>query len=296
MNQVSRYILGIYQVSLMVRDTLEYGMVKETYNKDVYLQRKAHINHGLEEGSPLSFFLKNNGEVGEKIRSQLQEFIDDVYGDESNIVKIEDDKVIVDRASIVRLYDYIVGIHETLKDILDGHYTNAEKEGNGEHEVKDLIDADDKFYRSLACLTITDEIHRSFVEFNKTMNEAKGQANPQSNFVLNEIKRYVGFYKFVVTHSKIEDPLFKKATDDTMEVLYYMEGSKKLESGQNLKSMIDALHKTWQDCCAAYEPAWRQLYIKEWQVLIDFEKQMFAKKDQENVNAQENSEDRKNIN
>ncbi len=286
MNQISRYILGIYQVSLMVRDTLEYGMVKESYSKDIYMQRKAHLQHGLVDGSPLSSFLKNNGETGDKIRSQLEEFIGDIYGDESTIVKVEDDKLIVDRATIVKLYDFVVGIHETLKDILDGHYSNANKEGNAESEIKALIDADDKFYRSLACLTITDEIHRSFVEFNKTMAEAKGQKNPQSNFVLNEIKRYVGFYKFVTTHSKIEDTDFIKATEQTMEVLYYMEGSKKLEPGQSLKEMIDALHRSWQNLCATYEPNWRQLYIKEWQSLIEFEKKLFEanKKGQDNIN------------
>ena len=67
MNNATRFIMGIYQVSLMVRDTLEYVQGRPEHDINFYNQRKQIILHGLEDNSPLSHFLSQNGEVGEKI-------------------------------------------------------------------------------------------------------------------------------------------------------------------------------------------------------------------------------------
>ena len=39
MNQTTRFVMGIYQVSLMIRDALEYIQNKETFDLNVYKQR-----------------------------------------------------------------------------------------------------------------------------------------------------------------------------------------------------------------------------------------------------------------
>ena len=46
MNQTTRFVMGIYQVSLMIRDALEYIQNKETFDLNVYKQRKQFIEHG----------------------------------------------------------------------------------------------------------------------------------------------------------------------------------------------------------------------------------------------------------
>ena len=79
MNDATRFIMGIYQVSLMVRDTLEYVQGRPEHDVNFYNQRRQIINHGLVENSPLSHFLAQNGEVGEKIRANINEFIEFAY-------------------------------------------------------------------------------------------------------------------------------------------------------------------------------------------------------------------------
>lgn len=274
MNLVTRYILLIYQVSLMIRDTLEYTVIKPQYDPKIYGQRKNNLAIGMQENQPLTSFLKQNGEVGTKISTQLNEFIEEVYSDESRIVKVEENKVIVDRGLIIQLYDYIVGLHETLSDIINGFVNHSKEEKSYEEELTPLLKYDEVFFRSLAGLTISDEMHRSFVEFNKLMAESKGQPSPQSNFVLNDMKRLVGFFKFVKEHSKIEEEEYTKAYDQTMLAINYMEGSKKLQEGENLKTKLDEVHATWNNLCAKYEPLWRNEYIDLWQQLIEFEKGM----------------------
>ena len=53
MNDATRFMMGIYQVSLMVRDTLEYVQGRPEHDVNFYNQRKQIIAHGLEDGSPL---------------------------------------------------------------------------------------------------------------------------------------------------------------------------------------------------------------------------------------------------
>ena len=78
MNQTTRFVMGIYQVSLMIRDALEYIQNKETFDLNVYKQRKQFIEHGLIESAPLSRFLSQNGDVGKNIRNNLNDFVDAV--------------------------------------------------------------------------------------------------------------------------------------------------------------------------------------------------------------------------
>ena len=65
MNQTTRYVMDIYQVSVIVRDTLEYLIQKKDgYNADVYKQRKEILKLALTENHPFSRFLANNNEMG----------------------------------------------------------------------------------------------------------------------------------------------------------------------------------------------------------------------------------------
>ena len=53
MNQTTRYVMDIYQVSVIVRDTLEYLIQKKDgYNADVYKQRKEILKLALTENHP----------------------------------------------------------------------------------------------------------------------------------------------------------------------------------------------------------------------------------------------------
>ena len=211
MNDATRFIMGIYQVSLMIRDTLEYVQGRPTHDVNFYNQRKQIIDHGLVENSPLSHFLAQNGEVGEKIRSNLNEFIDFAYGEESTYITIENGKLIVDHAQDIKALDYIVGLRETLMDIIKRFAEKSKNEGSLEENLETLIALDERFYRVLGSLITFDLVHKHFLEFNKAMHENGGKPSPQSNFVINDLKKLVGYTKFIYEHDNKEDEEYKQA-------------------------------------------------------------------------------------
>lgn len=279
MNQTTRFVMGIYQVSLMIRDALEYIQNKETFDLNVYKQRKQFIEHGLIESAPLSRFLSQNGEVGKNIRNNLNDFVDAVYGDESTIVSIDGEKVVSDKGQKLKMLDFIVGLHETLQDVMKGFINQSKNDNTYEEELDTFLKYDEKFFRSLLCINLVDQIHALFLDFNKAMQQSKGEPGPATNFILNDLKRVVGFLKFENEHADKEDEGFKKAYDASFLMLQYMEGSKKAEDeGTTIKDQIVEARKLWQVEIGKNEPEWRTRYQILWDKLVAFEQEEAAKR------------------
>ena len=274
MNQTTRFVMGIYQVSLMIRDALEYIQNKETFDLNVYKQRKQFIEHGLIESAPLSRFLSQNGDVGKNIRNNLNDFVDAVYGDDSTIVSIDGEKVVSDKGQKLKMLDFIVGLHETLQDVMKGFINQSKNDNTYEEELDTFLKYDEKFFRSLLCINLVDQIHALFLDFNKAMQQSKGEPGPATNFILNDLKRVVGFLKFENEHADKEDEGFKKAYDASFLMLQYMEGSKKAEDeGTTIKDQIVEARKLWQVEIGKNEPEWRTRYQILWDKVVAFEQE-----------------------
>ncbi len=275
MNQETRYVLGIYQLGVIIRDSFEYGIPKPNYDLNVYNQRKAGIKHCVEENSPFMHFLSQQEKIGEEIKKNVLDFIDLVYGDESRVAHVEDGKLVIDPAFSNQVFDYIVGLHETLNDIVKGY---VEQSKNNTHNLEDklevLLEKDNLFYRSISSLVLTDAIHRLFVEFNKTMNEAKGQQNPQSSFVASELNKVLGYYNFVQQHSDIKNEKYLNNVEATKKVISYISGQEKVEEGKNLRDIMVALHEDWVKICQVNELDWKTTYVEIWQELSEFERNL----------------------
>ena len=279
MNQTTSFVMGIYQVSLMIRDALEYIQNKETFDLNVYKQRKQFIEHGLIESAPLSRFLSQNGDVGKNIRNNLNDFVDAVYGDDSTIVSIDGEKVVSDKGQKLKMLDFIVGLHETLQDVMKGFINQSKNDNTYEEELDTFLKYDEKFFRSLLCINLVDQIHALFLDFNKAMQQSKGEPGPATNFILNDLKRVVGFLKFENEHADKEDEGFKKAYDASFLMLQYMEGSKKAEDeGTTIKDQIVEARKLWQVEIGKNEPEWRTRYQILWDKLVAFEQEEAAKR------------------
>ena len=279
MNQTTRFVMGIYQVSLMIRDALEYIQNKETFDLNVYKQRKQFIEHGLIESAPLSRFLSQNGDVGKNIRNNLNDFVDAVYGDDSTIVSIDGEKVVSDKGQKLKMLDFIVGLHETLQDVMKGFINQSKNDNTYEEELDTFLKYDEKFFRSLLCINLVDQIHALFLDFNKAMQQSKGEPGPATNFILNDLKRVVGFLKFENEHADKEDERKKKAYDASFLMLQYMEGSKKAEDeGTTIKDQIVEARKLWQVEIGKNEPEWRTRYQILWDKLVAFEQEEAAKR------------------
>ena len=145
MNEQTRYVMAIYEVGVIIRDTMEYLLPanKDGYRLDVYNSRKTMLSHLLEPNAPFQVFCNNNMKpqeegqqaIGERISTQIHEFFDDVYGEDSRIVKVEGDKVVVESSLLLQLLDYVIGLHETIsdklyEDILGGFVQEKEMDQN----------------------------------------------------------------------------------------------------------------------------------------------------------------------
>ena len=284
MNQTTRYVMDIYQVSVIVRDTLEYLIPKKDgYNPEAYKQRREVIRVSLTENHPFARFLANNGEMGEKVKQNITDFYDLVYGDEARAVFLENDKVVVDSGYATQLLDYVVGLHETIYEMCLGFINSSKENDTYEESFENLINKENAFYRGLASLIITDQVHKLFVDFNKAMHESKGEQTPQSNFIANELRKSIGFFVFVEQHAKYEDEFYKVAVEKTKFVIDCMGGKQKIdETGEGLRKEIMALHEMWQKIVILTEPEWRSVYQNIVKELLDYDKQR-----QENTPAPE---------
>ncbi len=117
-------------------------------------------------------------------------------------------------------------------------------------------------------------MHRLFVEFNKTMQEAKGKENAQSNFVVSDLKKVIGYYNFVQEHSKIEFEKYKHAVESSKHVINCMLGQEKPAEGSNLQKEIVALREEWVMVCQISEVDWNYSYKQIIQDVTELETKM----------------------
>lgn len=306
MNQQTRYVMAIYEIGVIIRDTLEYVMPasdpKVGYNLDIYKQRKAMISHLIEEGSPFAAFCNNNSTVaskedpnitiGNKISTQVREFVDAVYGDESNIVKIDHDKVVVESSLILQLLDYIVGLHETIADICLGFKDTFEKEGSLEEDLKELLINDDPFYRSVAFKAVAHTFNVKFAEYNNAVRTYVAQerekngvdpstqpgfdpkVDPSCAFITNEMTRVVGFFNFLRQHNKSTDIIFTDCINKMSDTFSYFDGRKKLAEGQKLGDVMGMFENIFTPLIAGYRDAWLRIFNKVYGDLVEFEQKL----------------------
>lgn len=282
MNQINHFIFAIYHYSLMIRDTLEYTLNRDQHNKQAYEQRKNVLLSMLDQPSPLRQFLDQNKETGEKIDRQLREFIDDLYSEHSTIVRVSGEELRVDKAQHLAVYNYIVGLHETLTDIIHGYMKFSESKGALESQFVKMIDDDERLYRSITHMAIFDDVEKTFIEFNQAMHENKGQPSPASNFIVNDLRRYVGFLKFVHQHNRIQDKELVAMMEEVDQVFTYMEGKEKIPEGLTFQKVFENAKATIRGLVSKYEQQWKQSFTTVYREVAAFERER-AQKEEKNT-------------
>ena len=310
MNQQTRYVMAIYELGVIIRDTLEYVLPpsdpKVGYNVDIYKQRKAMILHLVEENSPFSLFCQQNSQIvskedpnltiGNKIKAQVNEFIEDVYADEGRIVKLDkDNKIVVESSLVIQLLDYIIGLHETIADVCLGFKTTFEKEGSLEADLADLLVKDDPFYRAVAFRAVAHTFNVKFAEYNNAVRtyiaqekEKNGvdpstqpgfdpKVDPSCAFINNEMARVVGFFNFLRAHNKSNDVIFLDSITRMEDNFHYFDGSKKLAEGQNLGQVMGAFESIFVPLIPGYRDAWVRVFNKIYAELVNFERDLINK-------------------
>lgn len=276
MNQTSHYIFNLYHYLLNLRDTLEYTIDRE-HNQQLYDQRKKVLTEGLNENAPLGNFLKNNPEQGEKLTQQLKEFVDEVYGDDSTILRLSEGKVRVDHGQHIKLFEMVAGLQEQIRDIIYGYLGFAAQNNDTESVITDLVAADDKLFRPVYVMLAMREFEKSFGEFQKVMNESQGKPTPQSNFIVqNEISVLSRNIRFIIQHHHCMENEIMDVMDLTNAVIEMTEGRRERKDNKSFKEIFDDLNAKLNALVVKYEDLWRKAFQKAIEEEVAFNQKQAA--------------------
>ena len=238
---------------------------------NLYNQRKKVLTDGLAENAPLGNFLKNNPEQGEKLTAQLKDFVDEIYGDDSTILKLAEGKVRVDKSQHIRIFDTVCGLQETIRDIIYGYLSYAVKNNESESVMTDLMAAEDRLFRPVYVMLAMREFEKSFGEFQKVMNESQGKPTPQSNFIVqNEISVLSRNIRFVIQHHHCMENEIMDVMDLTNAVIEMTEGRRERRDNKPFKDIFDDLNAKLNALVVKYEPLWRTSFQKALNEAVEF--------------------------
>lgn len=272
MNSINSFILSIYQVALIVRDSLEYTLKNHKAQAKVYIERKRALAVLLQDKSPLMTFIANNGEKSEKFKENLFSFRNYVFGEEDSIVKIVGEEVVTDKAQHLQIYESTVGIYQTLMDVINGYLKYAREQNAFEQPMADLLAADEFMFRVTSHLVLVDEIFERFGEFNKVMRENKGQPGPLTNFVVEDMKKINGLIHFEKVHNHVKDYRYNAAVDKALILIELMEGKRQLEPGKTFPETYQETRAAFADLIGEVEASWRTQFQKVMDDAVEWSK------------------------
>lgn len=274
LNATNQYIFNIYHYLLNLRDTMEYTIDRE-HSKELYEQRKAVLTNGLQTGTALGNFLDNNKEQGDKIREKLKEFLSDLYGEDSTILKLtEDGKIRVDHTQHVKLFDEVVGLQESIRDILYGYLNFARSKNETDEDMMKMVALDEKMTRTIIAMLILREFQKSFGEFQKVMGESNGQPTPQSNFIVqNEISKMASMIRFSRAHAHCTDNETLDLLDDVNKVIEMTEGRRDRRDNKSFNDIFADINRRLNDHVSLLEPQWKSAYEALFKQMVELSQQ-----------------------
>ena len=282
LNAMNQYIFNIYHYLLNLRDTVEYTIDRE-HTKQIYDTRKNVLLTGIGQGSALGNFFENNKEQGDKIKERLNEVIKDFYSDDNTVIKVtEDGKIRVDHTQHIKIFDEIVGIQESIRDILFGYINYARQQNSAEEDMEKLVAIDERLTRSIFAMLIMREFEKSFAEFQKVTSESKGQPTPQSNFIVqNEISKMASLIRFSRAHAHNTDNETLDLLDDVNKVIEMTEGRRDRRDNKSFQEIFNDINRRLSDHVAKLEPQWKEIYEKLFKEMVEISQ----KKEAENKQA-----------
>ena len=262
MNNFSLYTFRLYHYLVTLRDTMEYS-IKRDHKVEIYENRKKILTENLEEGTPFGDFLKNNGEAGDKIKEKVQQFLENLYSEQSTILVPSGELVRVDVGQMVTLFDMTVGLTETLRDIVYQYIAYGQEKKEIDPMIVGLVADDERMYRIVLSMLVMRLFQESFAEFQKVMAESQGKTTPQSNFIVqNELVKYAGFLRFSRQHTRATDNETLDLLDETLKVIEMTEGRRQRPDNKGFKEIFDELNNKLNSTAAKFEGVWKQTYTR----------------------------------
>ena len=261
MNNTSQCIFDICHVLKNLRDTMEFVLPKE-HEVKAFEQRKTILTSITDSKSFLGKFIEDNKEKLAEFSKKYQEFLDDIYGEGSSVLtKTADDKIRVDHTQHQKIYDYVIYLSETLRDILYSHVNFAKSKGQVEDITAKLVTLDEKFDRLLKSYLVMQEYQKSFSEFQKVMGESKGQATPQSNYIVqNELTKMASMVRFVRLHAHCTDNETLDILDDNIELIEMTEGRRDRRDNKPFSDFFKASMEAFGNAINKIAPVYQEQY------------------------------------
>ena len=226
LNDTSLRILDLTNVLKTLRETMEYALPRD-HDIAVYNQRKQILTSLKDENSFIGRFIKDNEEKLKEFKTKYDEFLDDIYSENSTVLTIGDtDKFVrVDHTQHIKIFDYVVYLSETIRDIMFSHVAYARNNKQEEQLTSEIVVLDEHFDRVLKTFLLLQEYQKSFAEFQKVMGETKGVPSPQSNFIVqNELAKLAAMMRFVRAHIHATDNRTLDDLDEVLELIEMTEG------------------------------------------------------------------------
>lgn len=263
MTNLTIYIFGIYQLQMMIRDSIGYLTPKndQAFKKDAYLKRAETFNILQGEGSPFAHFVTLNKEQSVKLLENLKDFGTDIYSSESTIFRVTGDVVEVDAGQHLKVYDMAIGLYQTFVDIINGYFTYAKENEELDPRLVTLVSIDEYYTRSLAHYALSTDLVKLFKEYSEARSKDKDPNSPVAKFINEDIVKIIGLINFLEKHNKVTNAVYKDMTDKVHAFIEYIAGKRQLPEGKTFPEIFvelkEATLKTLQDA----EIKWREAFI-----------------------------------
>lgn len=261
MNQISEVLATLEHYKVAVRDTLEYTLVKDNYDVAAFNEKKRSILIELEQPTPLKSIIDNSGENGQKLEKLIRDFYDQVYGDHSTILKAAEDGLRVDHAQHIAIFKGVIPIHENIEAMVKGILADAHKNEVDVKEAEAVDKAEERLYRAVAYLSLTNQLIKLFGDYNQARREAKGEESAASRFIGNDINQVIQLLQAVRANSNLTDERYMYVQDKVFTLVEYMTGRRDLPMGKGFGEAIRETQDAINGFVREVEPAFRDVYV-----------------------------------
>jgi len=280
MNQPTQVIATLEHYKVAIRDTLEYTLNKENYNLDAYKEKKRSVLIEVEQPTPLKSIINASGENGEKLEKMIRDFYDDVYGEESTILKAADDGLRVDHAQHIAIFKGVVPIHENVEAMVSGIIRDAKGKGIDVSQAEAADLAEERLYRGVCYLTMVGQLVRLFNDYNVARREAKGEESAASKFIGNDISEVITLINTVRANNRLTDERYMGVQDKVFALVEYMTGRRDLPTGKGFPEVIRETEDSINGFIREVEPLWKQTYDPLIRELVEIAKAQQNKAEQ----------------
>ena len=185
MNEQTRFVVQLYQFTLLIRDTFFYGFHREFYDVASYQTRQKQLEMFLNEKGIVRQILSRLPDQGIKITEKVDSFMNLFYREPIKAMQIKDDKLIFSLSYIHLLYDHVIVLHQIFTDILKSYLKSPAITEHITVPIQPVIEHDQLFFKSLLLLGIVNEIdfHSALLKSlsKKLVEEPNSDPKPKEN-------------------------------------------------------------------------------------------------------------------